>query len=220
MNSAMVRRGCRSPSAPTIAPQCARRNVCHDVGRSGTGGTPVRLQDPRDRRAADPMADILQRTNDPSVAPRGVVLGHQHDQTPDLREHARTAATPLRVRPLPRDQLPMPPENRVGRDDRGDLTETTATQSVSGGPWRAGARRTSRRRRPQGRSSPRRTDQASPSFTRNRCTSSCNSCRSSGDDDSLNKSSCRTCLTMHRATSCENASTSSSCAPRGKMQHA
>jgi hypothetical protein len=30
-------------SAPAIAPQCARRNVCHDVGRSGTGGSPFRL---------------------------------------------------------------------------------------------------------------------------------------------------------------------------------
>jgi hypothetical protein len=27
-------------SAPAIAPPCARRNVCHDVGRSGTGGIP------------------------------------------------------------------------------------------------------------------------------------------------------------------------------------
>ena len=30
-------------SAPAIAPQCARRNVCHDVGRSGTGGSPFGL---------------------------------------------------------------------------------------------------------------------------------------------------------------------------------
>jgi hypothetical protein len=27
-------------SAPAIAPQCARRNICHDVGRCGTGGRP------------------------------------------------------------------------------------------------------------------------------------------------------------------------------------
>jgi hypothetical protein len=31
-------------SAPAISPQCARRNVCHDVERSGTG------EMPRDRR--------------------------------------------------------------------------------------------------------------------------------------------------------------------------
>ena len=36
-----------------------------------------------------------------------------------------------RVRPFPRDQLPMPPENRVGRDDRGDLTESATAQPVS-----------------------------------------------------------------------------------------
>jgi hypothetical protein len=27
-------------SAPRIAPQCARKKTCHDVGRSGTGGIP------------------------------------------------------------------------------------------------------------------------------------------------------------------------------------
>jgi hypothetical protein len=31
-------------SAPAMAPQCARRNVCHDVGRSGTGGMPCALR--------------------------------------------------------------------------------------------------------------------------------------------------------------------------------
>jgi hypothetical protein len=30
-------------SAPAIAPQCARRKVCHDVGRSGTGASPCPL---------------------------------------------------------------------------------------------------------------------------------------------------------------------------------
>ena len=77
------------------------------------------------------MADVLQRAEDPRVAPRGILLGHPHDQTPDLREHARTTASPLRVRPFPRDQLPMPPQNRVGRDDRGDLTKAATAQPVS-----------------------------------------------------------------------------------------
>src|SRR5207244_10809720 len=67
-------------------------------------------------------SDILQRAKDPRVAPRGILLGHAHHQTPDLREHARTTAPSLRVRPFPRDELPMPAANRVGRDDRGDVT--------------------------------------------------------------------------------------------------
>jgi hypothetical protein len=28
-------------SAAAMAPQCAFKNVCHDVGRSGTGGRPA-----------------------------------------------------------------------------------------------------------------------------------------------------------------------------------
>ena len=30
-------------SAPAITPQCARKNVCHAVGRRGTGGSPCRF---------------------------------------------------------------------------------------------------------------------------------------------------------------------------------
>ena len=76
------------------------------------------------------MTDILEGALNPRVAPRRVLLGHPQDQPPDLGEHARTTAPPLRVRPLPRDQLPMPAENRVGRDDRRDLTEAATAQPV------------------------------------------------------------------------------------------
>jgi hypothetical protein len=77
------------------------------------------------------MADVLQRAEDPRVAPRGILLGHAHHQTPDLREHARTTAAPLRIRPLARNQLPMPTENRVGCDNHGDITKAATAQSVS-----------------------------------------------------------------------------------------
>lgn len=41
-------------SAPALALQCARRNVCHDVDRSGTGGVPCafRIRAIIDRPAA------------------------------------------------------------------------------------------------------------------------------------------------------------------------
>ena len=45
-------------------------------------------------------------------------------------QHPATAPS-LRVRPLPCDELPMPAENRVGRNDRRDLTEPTTAQPVS-----------------------------------------------------------------------------------------
>jgi hypothetical protein len=83
------------------------------------------------RRMADPMADILQRADDPGVAPRGILLGHPHHQALDLQEHTRTTAAPFRVRPLAGDELPVPPKYRVGRDDRRDRGEATTAQPLS-----------------------------------------------------------------------------------------
>src|SRR4051812_20496490 len=37
---------------------------------------------------------------------------------------------PVRVRPFARDQLLMPPQNRVGRDEGGDLTPPATAQPV------------------------------------------------------------------------------------------
>ena len=75
------------------------------------------------------MPYILEGTTDPGVTPGGVLLRHPHHQPADLLEHAGTLR-PLRVRPLPRDKLPMPPQNCVGGDDRGDVAQCSASQSV------------------------------------------------------------------------------------------
>jgi hypothetical protein len=89
-----------------------------------------RFQHPRDRRPTDPMPHVLQRALDPRVTPRGILPRHADDKPLDLREHAATTR-PTDVRPLSRDQLSVPPENRVGCDDRRDLTEPTTAQPVS-----------------------------------------------------------------------------------------
>ena len=77
------------------------------------------------------MADVFQGAEDPRVAPCRIVFGHPHDESPDLRDHARTTAAPLRVRPFARDELPMPAENRIGRHDRGDATQAATTHLMS-----------------------------------------------------------------------------------------
>jgi hypothetical protein len=38
------------------------------------------------------MPDVLQRAEDPRVAPRGILLGHAHHQTSDLCQHRTTAS--------------------------------------------------------------------------------------------------------------------------------
>ena len=109
-----------------------RPQKCLPRGRSlGHRGDAVRLQDPRNRGSPDTMPDVLQCPAHARVAPGGILLGHPHDQAPNLHEDARTTAAPLRVRPLAGDELPMPAENRVGRDDRGDVTKAPTPQAVA-----------------------------------------------------------------------------------------
>jgi hypothetical protein len=71
-------------SAPTIASLCARRKVCHEVGRSGTGGRPWVFRIRAIVERPDAMPDVLERALDPRVAPRWVLLRHPHDQAADL----------------------------------------------------------------------------------------------------------------------------------------
>jgi hypothetical protein len=52
-------------SAPAMLPQCAFKNVCHEVGRCGTGGRPAAFQDAPNRRSPHAVPHVLQRALDP-----------------------------------------------------------------------------------------------------------------------------------------------------------
>jgi pimeloyl-ACP methyl ester carboxylesterase len=65
---------------------------------------------------------------DPCVAPGGILFRHPDNEMLDLLEHAPTTR-PANICPLPRDQLSAP-ENRVGCDDRRDLTEPATAHPV------------------------------------------------------------------------------------------
>ena len=75
------------------------------------------------------MADVLERALDPRVAPRRIFRRHPHDELTDLEQDTAPAGSPG-VRPLPGDQLAMPPEQRVRRRDRGDLPQGRTANSV------------------------------------------------------------------------------------------
>jgi hypothetical protein len=96
----------------------------------GNGWQAVGLQDPGNRRATHAMSDVLQRALDPGVAPRRIVLRHPDDEALDFFEPAATVRPPLRVRPFPSDELPVPSEQGIGRDDRGHVTQCPTSQSV------------------------------------------------------------------------------------------
>jgi hypothetical protein len=110
---------------------------------------------------------VLQGAAHPRIAPGGILLGHTHDEPPDLHEYASTTASPFCVRPFARDELPMPPQNRVGRDDRGDLTQPATANRCPRMPSRRRSSSLSRRRRP--RSCPRRMRFSSIRYARDSC---------------------------------------------------
>ena len=88
-------------------------------GAVARAGAPL-LADPPNGRAADTMADVLQRALDPRVAPRWILRGHPHDELTD-REQDTASSGFSGVRPFPGDQLAMPPQQRIRCRDRGDL---------------------------------------------------------------------------------------------------
>jgi len=90
----------------------------------------VGLQDARDHGPSDLVPEILEGTLNPRVAPRRVFLGHPHDELADLGEDTPTARSPVRVRPLAGHQLPVPPQQRVRRDDRRDVTQGFSTETI------------------------------------------------------------------------------------------
>jgi hypothetical protein len=59
------------------------------------------------------MPEILQGTLDAWVAPAGIIAGHPYYPAADLQEPRPSRLTP-RVRPFLDDELPVPPEDRVG----------------------------------------------------------------------------------------------------------
>jgi hypothetical protein len=75
------------------------------------------------------MADVRKRTLDPRIAPRRIVRRHPYDELTDLDQHTAPPRF-LGVRPLASDQLTVPPEQRVGRGDRGDLPQGRTADSV------------------------------------------------------------------------------------------
>lgn len=81
-----------------------------------------------DRRSRDPVVELLQLALDTAVAPVRVVGRHPHDQLADRLHDSGTADALAGVRPLRGDQLAVPAEDSVGRDDGGHLTEQPAPE--------------------------------------------------------------------------------------------
>ena len=67
------------------------------------------------------------------VAPSRILLRHPPDQLADLVENFATRRSLPGVSPFPDDELPMPSEQRVRRDDCRDLAQRRTAQAVGAG---------------------------------------------------------------------------------------
>ena len=76
------------------------------------------------------MSHILERALNACVAPRGILVRHPQHQAAYLGEDTVSVVAVVRVRPLPHDELPMPPQDRVRCDNRRDLTQDPPTQPM------------------------------------------------------------------------------------------
>ena len=72
-----------------------RSNVGLDVGRFSTGGIPCAVR-MRRGRSSDPMPEVLERTADPRVAPRGMLFRPAHGE-PTPSGIARSKALPTQL---------------------------------------------------------------------------------------------------------------------------
>jgi hypothetical protein len=76
------------------------------------------------------VAEILERALHPRVPPRRILLRHPPYQLADFGEDTTTACSCRCVRPLAGDELPVPAEQRVGRDDRRHVAQCLPAHSV------------------------------------------------------------------------------------------
>src|SRR4029450_12407339 len=89
------------------------------------------LQNLRDCRSSHSMAQVLECALDACVAPARILGRHPDHETAYSPLQAGSPRPGLRIRPLSRDQLAVPPENRVRRDDRRDFRQHPTTETVT-----------------------------------------------------------------------------------------
>lgn len=118
-------------SAAALAPWCGRRNVFlprHALAPRACWLEPVAPQDPLDRVAADLVAEVVQRTDQPRVTPGGILRCHPDGELFHVSGHGRTPGpTARRAVGLAGDQLAVPAQDRLGRDQASELAQPATT---------------------------------------------------------------------------------------------
>src|SRR2546430_2572893 len=77
------------------------------------------------------MSEVPQGALDPAVAPRGILTRHPDGQLADLAQHTWSSHASLLSGPFRRDELLMPPQDGVRRDQRRHLTQDLSSEPVA-----------------------------------------------------------------------------------------
>jgi len=79
------------------------------------------------------MAKIRQGPLKPPVAPRGILPRHPDRQRTNLLQDTRPTDPPSHGRPLASDQLPVPAENSIRRDERRHFRQRSPSEAMPRG---------------------------------------------------------------------------------------
>ena len=79
------------------------------------------LEDVGHCRSGDPVAEVGQRTLNPGIDPARIPSCHADDEVGDLAHDGRPPRSSSLEGPLQSDQLPVPGEDRVWRNECGKL---------------------------------------------------------------------------------------------------
>ena len=77
------------------------------------------------------MPDVLQGTLDSAVSPPGILSGHPDRQRLDYLHNPTSPWQAAPAGPFLRDELSVPKEDRVGGDERGDLSEDPSPDDLA-----------------------------------------------------------------------------------------
>ena len=114
--------------------QGACRNGFQGMRRAPLGSRvdPVVVQDPLHRGPSDLVAEVRERPADPCVPPLGMLDRHPDHERGHVTARHRPAATAAGAAVVCLgDQSPVPAENRVRRDDAGNLHQDAPAELLA-----------------------------------------------------------------------------------------
>jgi len=93
---------------------------------------PVSPEDRGDGGSSDAMSEVLQGALTPAVAARGILPRHPDRQVADLAQHTGASHASSLNGPFARDELPVPPQDRIRGHQGGHIRQDPSAQTVTG----------------------------------------------------------------------------------------